>query len=83
MRLGYFKDKESIVKTLKELRRSLCGYIKSDNHPCDCKYGFTFDEDNRYKHPGEHNGCPELRATIIVLENMSEETWNELARNSS
>jgi hypothetical protein len=80
MKLGHFIDRASVVEGLKELRRSVCGYLHSDDTPCDCKYGIGCDPDEPKN--GEENGCPELRTAIIILEAMSGTEYDYLTGGS-
>jgi hypothetical protein len=72
-------DRRQLIENLKVLRRNVCCYMNSDLGPCDCKFGPLDNWDKTLsptlKYNSENTGCPELRETIMLLEKMSDEDF--------
>lgn len=54
---------DDVIPTLEKMRHDACAYGQFS--PCDCKYGYIKATEAARKR--ENNGCPELRAAIMVL----------------
>lgn len=62
-------------------RRKACCYdgFLSDKEPftCDCKFGI--DVAKPYEDQGEQTGCPELRCVEALLDNITDEEFEEIS----
>jgi len=79
-----FIDSRKNLRTNAEMiQRRLCSYDGFSGHDltakkpsiCDCKYGANGH--------GEKTGCPELRCILILLENMTDEEFNDIVNRKS
>lgn len=84
-----YGTREDCLRVLRMVGRESCQY--SGNWPenfCDCKYGVKgkpmfpkYSNDLQVRDiSGEQCGCPELRSIYRVIENMSDEEWNDHAK---
>lgn len=72
-------DRKEILAVLENLRVSICCYRAKKGLMCDCKYGGNSIPESfgEYK-GGEGTGCPEIRYALAVLEEMSDELFDDL-----
>lgn len=70
----FIPDKKELLRNLRKLQRGICVYNSEEF--CDCKFGATNLDKMK---GGEETGCPEVRTVILLLENMTEDEYRELA----
>ena len=73
----FCKDKESITKVVKIIRKELCAYM---GDRCDCKYGYEGKENIMYG--SEQTGCPELYTVLSLLHNMTDEEYEAILKRT-
>ena len=67
-----FGERKEVLEVLTKLHvKKVCGY--RDSISCDCKFNGKEIESG-----GEHNGCPELRSALFVLEHMNDEEYETI-----
>ena len=74
----FFGDKDEVLESIKVARKNACHYMGST---CDCKYGGPVDRFSDERE-GERTGCPELRTLIVLLEQMTEEEYDNILKRS-
>lgn len=69
---------KELLRNLELIRKNHCSYSGT---PCDCKYlGLVPGKELNYF--SEHNGCPELRMALAILESMSQLEFMEFCNKA-
>ena len=76
---------KKFLENLETIRKYLCCYVGGP--PCDCKYGVKNCENKKAAlgqsaSGGEETGCPEVSQATLMLNALSEEEFNALAKKA-